>query len=193
MNAPDQSLSFKSFEAQILFFNGMYKLPTAPYPTLSAVVEHERAMAAKQNITIKSSREAIARRLLAFRKTLADEINEVDEILSKMNRGFSDEGVEYTPADLLTDLADWFTDIQVYAASEQVKFGIPVRDSQTIVMDSNFSKLGPDGQPIYNEDGKVMKGPGYWKPEPQLKAMIEDRIAEHTPAPAENGIVWRYE
>lgn len=192
MNAPDQALSFKSFEAQILYFNGMYRLPTAPYPTLSAVVAHEKEMAAKQNITIKSGREAIARRLLSFRKTLIDELNEVDEILSKMNRGFEDDGKEYMPEDMLTDLADWFTDLQVYCASEQAKFGIPVRDSQNIVMASNFSKLGPDGQPIYDDNGKVLKGPGYWKPEPQLKAMIQERIAENTPIPEEGGIVWRY-
>lgn len=37
-----------------------------------------------------------------------------------------------------------------------------------IIMDSNFSKLGPDGEPLYDERGKLLKGPGYWKPEPKI-------------------------
>lgn len=36
---------------------------------------------------------------------------------------------------------------------------------------SNMSKLGPDGRPIYREDGKVMKGPGYFKPD--FSAILE--------------------
>jgi len=40
-------------------------------------------------------------------------------------------------------------------------------------MESNMSKLGPDGKPIYDERGKVMKGPGYYKPEPAIKSYIE--------------------
>lgn len=33
------------------------------------------------------------------------------------------------------------------------------------IQDSNMSKLGADGQPIYREDGKVLKGPNYFKPD----------------------------
>jgi predicted HAD superfamily Cof-like phosphohydrolase len=36
---------------------------------------------------------------------------------------------------------------------------------------SNMSKLGEDGKPIYRADGKVMKGPGYFKP--NIKAILE--------------------
>ena len=43
-----------------------------------------------------------------------------------------------------------------------------------IIMDSNESKLGADGLPIYNADGKVLKGPNYWKPEPALRKMLEE-------------------
>ena len=41
-----------------------------------------------------------------------------------------------------------------------------------IIMESNFSKLGPDGKPIYDERGKVLKGPGYWKPEPAIRQYL---------------------
>jgi predicted HAD superfamily Cof-like phosphohydrolase len=191
MNAPFE-LKIRSFESQVLYFNGMYGLPNAPYPTLTYVIADEKAKAVKQGKELKTAREAVAKRLLDFRKTMSDEVNEVDEIITKMNRGFSDEGVEYTPEDLLTDLADWLVDMQVYCASEMAKFGLPMADSKKIVMNSNFSKLDSDGKPIINDEGKVLKGPGYWKPEPQLKAMIEERIAENTPAPSENAIVWRH-
>jgi hypothetical protein len=46
-----------------------------------------------------------------------------------------------------------------------------------IIMASNFSKLGADGKPIL-ADGKVQKGPFYWKPEPRLKQMLLSSIAE---------------
>jgi predicted HAD superfamily Cof-like phosphohydrolase len=45
-----------------------------------------------------------------------------------------------------------------------------------IIMDSNMSKLGSDGQPIYDSVGKVIKGPNYWKPEPKLQAYIQGEI-----------------
>lgn len=40
-------------------------------------------------------------------------------------------------------------------------------------MDSNESKLGADGNPIYDANGKFLKGPNYWKPEPRIKALLE--------------------
>jgi len=42
-----------------------------------------------------------------------------------------------------------------------------------VIMDSNESKLGADGKPIYDANGKFLKGPGYWKPEPKIKALLE--------------------
>jgi predicted HAD superfamily Cof-like phosphohydrolase len=71
-------------------------------------------------------------------------------------------------------LADLLGDIQVYCASEMRKFGLPQDDVLSIIMQSNFSKLGADGKPIYDERGKVQKGPGYWKPEPKISAMLEE-------------------
>jgi predicted HAD superfamily Cof-like phosphohydrolase len=69
-------------------------------------------------------------------------------------------------------LADLLGDIQVYAASEMAKFGLPLDQVLAIIMQSNFSKLGADGKPIYDERGKVQKGPDYWKPEPKIKEML---------------------
>lgn len=41
-----------------------------------------------------------------------------------------------------------------------------------VIMDSNESKLGADGKPIYDENGKFLKGPNYWKPEPRIKTLL---------------------
>jgi len=55
---------------------------------------------------------------------------------------------------------------------EAEHFGFNLYDTLEIVMDSNMSKLGEDGNPIYDERGKVMKGKGYWKPEPKIREYI---------------------
>jgi len=55
---------------------------------------------------------------------------------------------------------------------EAEHFGFNLYDTLEIVMDSNMSKLGEDGNPIYDERGKVKKGPGYWKPEPKIREYI---------------------
>ena len=44
-------------------------------------------------------------------------------------------------------------------------FGIDLDKCFVEVQDSNMSKLGKDGKPIFNEKGKVMKGPNYFKPD----------------------------
>jgi hypothetical protein len=57
------------------------------------------------------------------------------------------------------------------------KFGLPLDETLAIIMQSNFSKMGADGNPIYDEQGKLQKGPLYYKPEPKLRAMLETRLA----------------
>ena len=45
-----------------------------------------------------------------------------------------------------------------------VSFGFPIDEIFKRVYESNMSKLGPDGKPIYRDDGKITKGPNYHKP-----------------------------
>ena len=78
--------------------------------------------------------------------------------------------------EIITALSDWLGDIIVYAASEARRSGIPLPQVLEVIMSSNFSKLGADGNPIYDDRGKVMKGPGYWKPEPKISEIIQDQI-----------------
>ena len=51
----------------------------------------------------------------------------------------------------------------------------PLEDVLDIIMDSNESKLGADGKPIYDANGKFLKGPNYWKPEPKIRALLNSR------------------
>ena len=72
-------------------------------------------------------------------------------------------------------IADLLGDVIVYCRSEALKYGLPLEEVLDIIMDSNESKLGADGKPIYDANGKFLKGPNYWKPEAKIKSMLEGR------------------
>lgn len=147
------------FQDDITKFNGMYKLPVALKPTL-ATVGDARA------------------RLRAFKEILVEELEEIDLVINEIGHArigqFSTQGEK--ELDALTSLADLLGDLQVYCASEMAKFGLPLDRTLEIIMQSNLSKLGADGLPIYDERGKVQKGPGYWKPEPALRQMLVEIV-----------------
>ena len=64
----------------------------------------------------------------------------------------------------LKEVADALTDILYVTYGAGHAFGINLDKCFEEVQNSNMSKLGSDGKPIYNENGKVMKGPSYFKP-----------------------------
>jgi predicted HAD superfamily Cof-like phosphohydrolase len=136
------------FSEQITQFNSMYRLPTSDTPTLSQVGDWKN-------------------RLVSFKKTIGDEVTEVDDIVS---------AVDAEDIDTLTNIADWLGDLQVYAASEMAKFGLDNDVILDIIMRSNFSKQNTDGSTSYDEHGKVLKGPNYYKPEPEICAYIAQAI-----------------
>lgn len=150
MNEPIK-LTLRSFDSKILYMNGMYKLPIAPYPSAAFL------------------NEPANERLNKFDDVLKEECKEIGDVLHA-------EGI-----DQLVSLSDLLGDIVVYCFSEAAKFGIPLSEVLSIIMDSNFSKLGADGQPIYDARGKVQKGPFYWKPEPKIKELLMQHIAEAQP------------
>ena len=78
-------------------------------------------------------------------------------------------------AEVLTAIADLLGDVIVYCRSEALKYGLPLEDVLDVIMDSNESKLNADGNPIYDANGKFLKGPNYWKPEPRIKALLASR------------------
>jgi len=65
----------------------------------------------------------------------------------------------------LLEVADALTDILYVTYGAGHAFGIDLDKCFDEVQNSNMSKLGEDGKPIYNDSGKVMKGPNYFKPD----------------------------
>ena len=65
----------------------------------------------------------------------------------------------------LLEVADALTDILYVTYGAGHAFGINLDKCFNEVQNSNMSKLGENGEPIYNESGKVMKGPNYFKPD----------------------------
>ena len=64
----------------------------------------------------------------------------------------------------IKEVADALTDILYVTYGAGHAFGIDLDKCFEEVQNSNMSKLGSDGKPIYNDKGKVMKGPNYFKP-----------------------------
>jgi len=65
----------------------------------------------------------------------------------------------------IKEVADALTDILYVTYGAGHAFGINLDKCFEEVQKSNMSKLGSDGKPIYNDKGKVMKGPDYFKPD----------------------------
>lgn len=101
--------------------------------------------------------------LTRFKDILQEEVDEVDDIILN--------NYEYN-LDKAVDLADWLGDIVVYCHTFADRMGIDLPKVLDVIMQSNFSKLGEDGEPIYDHRGKVMKGPNYWKPETKIKDVL---------------------
>ena len=81
---------------------------------------------------------------------IKEELNELKEAIDKNN---------------LKEVADALTDILYVTYGAGHAFGINLDACFTEVQSSNMSKLGKDEKPIYNEHGKVLKGPTYFKPD----------------------------
>ena len=99
---------------------------------------------------IKDKAEFPNEKIVELRKKLIDEeFNELKDAINENN---------------LIEVADALTDILVVTYGAGVAFGIDLDKCFKEVHRSNMSKLSEDGKPIYNEFGKVMKGPNYSKP-----------------------------
>lgn len=106
---------------------------------------------------------AVLTRLDQFKAIVQEELNEIDEIVEIAS------GLKAIP---IVDMADLLGDVIVYCASEAKRWGIPIDRVLNIIMQSNFSKLDENGQPLYDERMKLQKGPAYWKPEPKIAELL---------------------
>ncbi len=87
---------------------------------------------------------------------IQEELNELREAMEKKN---------------LKEIADALTDILYVTYGAGYAYGINLDKCFKEVQRANMSKLGNDGKPIYNEQGKVMKGPNY--SEPNLEKFVK--------------------
>ena len=89
-------------------------------------------------------------------KIISLRLNLIREELSELEEAIKKKDIK--------EVADALTDILYVTYGAGHAFGINLDKCFEEVQNSNMSKLGPDGKPIYNESGKVMKGPDYFKP-----------------------------
>ena len=87
---------------------------------------------------------------------IKEELNELEQAMKSKN---------------LKEIADALTDILYVTYGAGFAYGIDLDKCFKEVQRANMSKLGKDGKPIYNEKGKVMKGPNYVAP--NLKQFVE--------------------
>ena len=81
----------------------------------------------------------------------------IKEELEELNQAINEKDIK--------EVADALTDILYVTYGAGHAFGIDLDKCFDEVQKSNMSKLGSDGEPVYNEIGKVMKGPSYFKPD----------------------------
>lgn len=78
------------------------------------------------------------------------------------------------------EAADALGDLVYVIYGMALECGIPLEEVLAEIQASNMSKLGADGRPIYREDGKVLKGPGYFRPD--IGAVLA-RVTERSSPP----------
>ena len=108
-----------------------------------------------------------------FMKTFGQEVKEKSSLSSNKINKLRLDLIEEELGELkealknndLLEVADALTDILYVTYGAGYAFGINLDKCFEEVQNSNMSKLDENGKPIYNEKGKVMKGPNYFKPD----------------------------
>jgi len=100
---------------------------------------------------VKSKSSLSSKKINSLRLSL------IQEELDELKKAIQDNDI--------VEVADALTDILYVTYGAGHAFGIDLDKCFNEVQNSNMSKLGDDGKPIYNENGKVMKGPNYFKPD----------------------------
>lgn len=103
-----------------------------------------------------------------------EEVDEIAEAIYSYKEGGS------THDDALVEVLDGMADTLVTLYGLAQATGLPITEAFDIVHQSNMSKLGPDGKPVYHTDGpkkgKVAKGPNYWAPTDRLRELVRSRM-----------------
>ena len=107
-----------------------------------------------------------------FMKTFGQDVKTTSELaedkINKLRVSLIEEELDELKAAIkdndIKEVADALTDILYVTYGAGHAFGINLDKCFKEVQNSNMSKLGSNGKPIYNDSGKVMKGPNYFKP-----------------------------
>ena len=149
--------------------------PTDRHPALGDSRHPEelvRTFHTTYDLPIQNDEPTVDRDRVHMRMALiAEEFSElVGAVYGSEARGFLEEAFDNAvKADDHTrdtvEVADALGDLVYVIYGMALEMGIPMRDVLAEIQASNLSKLGADGKPIYREDGKVLKGPNYFRPD----------------------------
>ncbi|KAA3625303.1 MAG: hypothetical protein DWP94_01210 [Flavobacterium sp.] len=104
---------------------------------------------------------------LGIKNTPTADLGEAKNLLRyKLMREENEEYLEAANNDDLVEVADALGDMLYILCGTIIEHGMQHKIEEVFneIQRSNMSKLGADGKPIYREDGKVLKGPNYFKP-----------------------------
>lgn len=187
------------FPWHVLKMNMMYSLPVNDYPTLDGLGESPVKRVQGFLTTLKQEMDEGLEIMgvLQIRDMLTTEAINVGTIVAHFaqlgidsKRGLKlaaevaewvthtlthevyEDGTTELDRQILVMLADWLGDMNVYNRSEALKYGLPLESVLACIMGSNFTKLGADGLPIINENGKIVKGPNFMPPEAHIYATL---------------------
>ena len=115
-----------------------------------------------------SNFNSVKKFMLTFGQDVKDKASFPEEKIQNLRISLIDEELEELKQAIkdkdLKEVADALTDILYVTYGAGHAFGINLDQCFNEVQQSNMSKLGNDGKPIYNEHGKVLKGQNYYKP-----------------------------
>ena len=124
-----------------------------------------------------SNFESVKKFMQTFGQQIKEKAEFPDEKITKLRYELIEEELQELKEAIdkkdIKEVADALTDILYVTYGAGHAFGIDLDKCFQEVQNSNMSKLGADGKPIYNEFGKVMKGPKYFKP--NLDKFINER------------------
>ena len=116
-----------------------------------------------------SNFDSVKKFMLTFGQDVKNKASFPDEKIQNLRVSLIDEELNELKQAVknrdLKEVADSLTDILYVTYGAGHAFGINLDHCFNEVQQSNMSKLGEDGKPIYNEHGKVLKGPNYFKPD----------------------------
>ena len=111
---------------------------------------------------------------LGYKETPTADIGMAKNLLRyELMREENEEYLEAANNNDLVEVADALGDMLYILCGTIIEHGMQHKIEEVFneIQRSNMSKLGADGKPIYREDGKVLKGPNYFKPD--IKAILE--------------------